>query len=337
MATEQQPGVVYVDHTPTHWAIMPFIDAVPMTLQAVEDLLAQTVPVRVLLVDQGSSEASRRAVDRYIELRGDFRVLCCHYLPALPSLSAVWNTALRMVWDLGEHWALVVNNDVRLAPVTYEALLGAMRGEARPLFVSAVGVREATWRGPGQILLDPQPPYEYDTTGSKGGPDFSCFLITIGGHKLYPFDESLIPAYTEDCDAHRRYMLGGHGDRIYSVNVPFLHLGGGSGTIKQYTPEQRSTWNRAYAGVVARYTQLWGGPPNQETYVVKGDPASARPDVTTPLLQARVQAGDPVLPVLRPELRPEPPPAPSAISLPTRAEVEAEGFTAVSLDEEIPF
>jgi len=129
-----------LDDPNMNWAIMPWIDNVAMTLQAVEDLLAQTVPVRVLLINQGSSEESRRAVDLYIERRGDFRVLCCHYLPALPSLSAAWNTGLSMMWSLGHNWALVVNNDARLAPVTYEALLEGKRAPERPLFVSAVVV-----------------------------------------------------------------------------------------------------------------------------------------------------------------------------------------------------
>ena len=97
----------------------------------------------------------------------------------------------------------------------------------------------------------------------------------------------------EDLDSHRRYMLGGDGARIFSVNLPFLHYA--SGTLKSYTPEQKAKFDRQYAGVVRRYTELWGGPPNQETYTVKGHPGSVCLTVTTPELQRRVQAGESIM------------------------------------------
>ena len=56
-------------------------------------------------------------------------------------------------------------------------------------------------------------------------------------------------------------------------------------------------FDRQYSGVVKHYTTLWGGPPNQERYTIKGDPDSARDGVTTPELQRRVQAGEPAVPV----------------------------------------
>lgn len=120
------------------WVIMPFRNSPEMTLTAVEDALAQTVPTRVLLVDQGASEEDREAIDRWIELRDDHRVLCWHFLPMLPSLSMVWNRALQFVWTLGGTVALVVNNDVRLHRQTVEVLQRALHA-TEALFVSAVG------------------------------------------------------------------------------------------------------------------------------------------------------------------------------------------------------
>lgn len=268
------------------WCLMPFRNNIPMTRQAVEDCLAQSVPTRVLLIDQGASEPDRRAVDDWLDGRPDQRVLVWHWNPPLPSLSAAWNRGLRFVWELGGTEALVVNNDVRLAPSTVQ-VLSKVRTVYDALFVSAVGVKE------GQF--DPVVVFDPELTGAqKGGPDFSCFLLSREGHDKYPFDESFIPCYCEDLDMHRRYMLGGDGARIFSVNLPFLHYA--SGTIKAYSPEERAKFNKGYEQVVQRYTQKWGGPPNQETFFspfdqgVEGVGTAGMPNPpTTPALQAWVQ------------------------------------------------
>lgn len=277
------------DREPT-WVIMPFLNNAEMTLDAVADCLAQTVPTRVLLIDQGASSDTREAIDRFIDERGDHRVLCWHFLPMLPSLSMVWNRALEFVWATSGDSdrlasALVVNNDVRLVPRTLEHLQTALRTR-EALFVSAVGKSERGWceeRWVDWCAVEPGP-------ADLGGPDFSCFLISHAGHWTYPFDEQFIPAFREDLDAHRRYMLGGDGAKIFSVNVPYLHYA--SGTLKAYTPEERQRFNKASEGNRAYYRAKWGGDVNEETYTKPFDPSSAKEGVTTPDLQRRVQAGE---------------------------------------------
>jgi hypothetical protein len=71
----------------------------------------------------------------------------------------------------------------------------------------------------------------------------------------------------EDLDAHRRYMLGGDGHRIYSINAPFLHLKGGSRTINQ-SPEATARFERLRGIGAAHYRRKWGGEPNQERFTV---------------------------------------------------------------------
>jgi hypothetical protein len=238
-----------------HWALIPWLNNPEMTWVAVEDLLGQSLPgVRVLLIDQGASKEDREEIDRRIDARGDRKVLPWHWNPMLPSLSAVWNRALWFVWELGGEEALVVNNDVRLHRDTYRCLLEGME-RMDALFISAVGVRE------GQF--DPEACYSVDPS-ARGGPDFSCFLLSRTGHEKYPFDEQFIPAYHEDLDSHRRYMLGGDGSRIFSVNLPFLHYA--SGTIKEYSPEQRKKFNAGFLRCKEYYIRKWGGPPNEETF-----------------------------------------------------------------------
>jgi len=150
------------------------------------------------------------------------------------------------------------------------------RSEA--LFVSAVGV------APEQF----SPEFEPFDQHARGGPDFSCFLISRACHHRFQFDEGFVPAFCEDLDYHRRLMLAGEGHRIFSVNLPYLHYG--SATLKAMEPGARATveekierQSRAY------YQRKWGGPVNAERFVRPFCQTEDR-DVSTPALQTMVQA-----------------------------------------------
>lgn len=290
-----------------HWAIVPWLNSPEMTWQAVMDLLAQTLPTRVILVGQGVSTEDRAWMDEKIDVFrpvGPPDVLPVYYQPALPSLSALWNRTLRMVWELGGESALVVNNDVRLHPQTYQYLQRVQQRE-RALFVSAVGVKEAGFalRDPKYVYTDydfwdahSDDPDRHGQLLSRGGPDFSCFLITEDCHTRFPFDEAFIPAYHEDLDYHRRLMLECNGHRIFSVNLPFWHLA--SQTLNRSTPEQQARFRAQFDRCRQVYIEKWGGPPNQETFWTPHGlqdeelrrASGPTPPVTTPDLQAWWQA-----------------------------------------------
>lgn len=257
------------------WVVMPAHDCVEMTTQAVLDVLIQTVPTRVLLIDQGSSRASNDAF-RLLAEQHHPRLLLWSHNPPLPCLSAAWNRALDFVWQVGGDRALVVNNDVRLTRVTVERLAEVMdRTEA--WFVSGVGVREGQYDPDfiPNIPLSPAVRDDHSKPLSPGGPDFSCFLLAKAGHAKYRFDERFIPAYCEDLDMHRRYLLGGDGSRIFGVNLPFLHYA--SGTLKGMTPEDKARFQHKYDQVVAAYTRKWGGGPSKELWTRAEDPGSTAP------------------------------------------------------------
>lgn len=275
------------------WCVMPWLNGVEMTWQAVEDCLAQTVPCRVLLVGQGVGLNERQAIEERIDARGDSRVLHWNCLPALPSLSTLWNRALDFVWELGGTEALVVNNDVRLHPVTVGSLrLNQQRTDA--LFVSAIGVREAQfkqWQAEGDQYAD------QTTSGipmnDRGGPDFSCFLITRDCHLHHRFDERFVPAYHEDLDYHRRLMLAGEGHRIFGMNLPFLHYA--SGSTKAMEGAERERFDRKFLACRDYYRAKWGGGPNEETFWSPFDQGgtystAGYPSPTTPNLQRWWQA-----------------------------------------------
>jgi GT2 family glycosyltransferase len=242
--------------------IMPFLNNWDQTRVAIDDVLAQSIPVRLLLVNQGSDDDARRAAQDFTVKNLD-RVRLWNYDPALP-LAACWNKALRSVWQQGAEHAWVVNNDVRLWKETYKTLLDVQQA-SNAWFVTGVGVTEREFEHfadednarTGLMYLD--------APDARGGPDFSCFVITGECHRYFQFDEAFIPAYHEDNDYHRRLQLAGLGDKIFGVNLPFLHYG--SGTLKA-NETLREGWGPRFAACQQYYIQKWGGLPGSETYGV---------------------------------------------------------------------
>lgn len=238
-----------------NWVIMPYIDNLDQTATALRDALDQSLqPISILAIDNGSRQS---ALPFPVE-ELDRRLMFWRYHPALLSLSTVWNTALQMVFDIGEEHALVVNNDVRLPRGLYAALLEVQQ-RTGAWFVSACNVAHGWYDG----MLDQQHLVTPSLLESRGGPDFSCFLITRECHRWFKFDEQFIPAYHEDNDYHRRLQLAGLGHKIFSVPVPYLHYG--SGTLRN-VEHVNVNWNERFQKCREYYIQKWGGPPMAETY-----------------------------------------------------------------------
>jgi len=262
------------------WCVLPVLAGPAITEAALGDLLAQSLPTRILLLNQGVDDDFRDHLERLAEQ--DARIFLWHHQPPLPSLSASWNCALDTVWAMGGTEAVVVNNDVRLSPWTAGHLRHVLKHQ-HALFVSAVGVTAEDFAR----VEKPDPATEIQ----KGGPDFSCFLISRACHERFRFDENFIPSFCEDLDLHRRLLLAGEGSRIFSVNLPYLHLA--SQTLKLLPVEEADRIRRQIETVSrAHYARKWGGPVNQETYLepfggswserAKRDDGTA----TTPYLQA---------------------------------------------------
>jgi hypothetical protein len=265
------------------WILCPFLNRWDLTEPAIGDFLAQTglpEPPQVLAIDTGSSNEVRDAVDAWAEREPRLHVW--HWRPGLPSLSATWNAGLEFVWGQGGEAALVVNNDVRLSPSTYN-YLRYKQDLTNALFVSAVGVREP------QFLEAFAERGTFTDDGTRGGPDFSCFLISRAGHHRYPFDEGFIPAYCEDNDCHRRYLLGGDGARIFSVNLPYLHYGAGTINADQ-DPQALARWAARIDQARAHYRRKWGGDVNAERWTIAFDATTDQDGVTNPELQGEILA-----------------------------------------------
>lgn len=264
---------------------MPILAHLDYTKAAIADVLAQTVPVRLLLINQGADDGIRGELERIAE--ADDRIFLWSHQPPLPSLAATWNLALDYVWAVGGDCALVVNNDVRLRPDTIDLLRRVIFVEGD--FVSCVGVTPEQFDPTEPLIMCDDPDAEHPTL-SKGGPDFSCFLISRTCHTAYRFDEAFVPAFCEDLDYHRRMLLAGDGQRIFSVNVPYLHYG--SATLKTVDDRQRAAINAAIQlGSRRHYHRKWGGEVNHETYLKPFGGGHSKPaevfdgTATTPYLQ----------------------------------------------------
>jgi len=257
------------------WIICVFIDSLEETLPALNDLRHQSVEPQILAIDNGSSLKNWTSVRKWTKNHDG--VLLWRHNPPFPSLAMTWNYALDFVWGQGAMEAMVVNHDVRVHQLTYELLRQTLNSEDA-LFVSALGVLPEQYN-PSETFIS-EIPGERGFDPGKGGPDFSCYLISKECHEKYRFDENFIPAYCEDLDFHRRMLLGGDGKRIFSINIPFAHQG--SGVLRSMTPEKRAALEeRISQGSRAYYEKKWGGPVNHE---IQWRPfnAGSYPDFITP-------------------------------------------------------
>lgn len=251
--------------------IIPFIDLwEKFTQAALYDCYDQKdIESQVLLIDNGSGPEDRRKA--YLQVVLDKRTLLWQHSPCLPSLAATWNAALDFVWDAGGEEALVLNNDTRIHPWTYGLLNRVLRGflhgfqdhkwgENPALFVTGVGVRELQW----QELANQ---YQFNLE-SRGGPDFSCFMLSKECHSKYRFDENFLGAYFEDNDYHYRMQVGGDGSRIFGVNIPYLHFA--SQTVNR-SPEIAAAFAKKFERNRDYYRLKWGGDPGSEAFKVPFD------------------------------------------------------------------
>ncbi len=269
--------------TNPNWIVIPFLDEWEMTKQTLLDCLRMRVGGRrpnVMLVDNGSTPESTGQAVLFTQACNDLIpdvdvLLIGNPAPGIP-LNHAWNIALWQIWEFGGEQALVVNNDVELHEDTFAGLHSVMRRPLSlpaesptnfstwPLLISGIGVTPEQFIHAEQCISAVM-----GYPGNHGGPDFSCFLITRECHAKYPFDPRF--TFAGDWDYHRRLIVGGDGDRIFGVNVPYLHLGNGSQTLKRLRerdPERAQLIADTADQHRALYAEKWGGTFGQETLTV---------------------------------------------------------------------
>lgn len=204
-----------------------------LTKRAVHTALDQTVPVHVLVIDNGSTDSTARWLASKRRRALDEGGSCSVIVPdTYLSLAACWNLGLRTFFRVASITkVLVLNNDVEIRPDSYEMLADYLDLARNPEgLVSMTGTGSSYLGRPGDWSLQ-------DLHRSRiPHPDFSAFLITRDTfYTVGPFDEAYFPAYCEDTDYHVRMHRAG----IKAVKVPLLFYHHGSQTLATAPPEER--------------------------------------------------------------------------------------------------
>jgi len=220
-------------------------NGLPLTKKAVNSALRQDVPVEVLVVSNDCSDGT----DQWLATKP----IATIHTGEQWSLAKCWNVALRALWKAGHTRALVLNNDVEIAPCTAR-LLDAINGP----FVTCVSVG-----GEDQFVVDPEPSLEFLIASKRNHPDYSSWMIrkSVTDRNIW-FNEECWPAYLEDCFHHK--ALHDAGIPAVCVSLPFLHHG--ASTLKQANPGEAARIRRGAEANKQMFKKRYGCVPGTKDY-----------------------------------------------------------------------
>ena len=219
-----------------------------LTRRTLKSALAQDVPVEVLLVDNASSDGT---MQWGMAIATQHQNVTYTRVNEQKSLAACWNLALRDVWRRGGEHALVLNNDVIVAPNTYR-LLEACGDQ----FITTVSVDDEA-----QFEINSN----HRTFERRPHPNFSGFLIRKScWDKVGPFNESYYPAYCEDAEYHIR--MHRNGVRAVCIDLPMLHIGNGANTLRFADPADANLIKRGADRNRDRFLETYGCRPGEPEY-----------------------------------------------------------------------
>ncbi len=208
-----------------------------------DTLLAQSVPVDILVVDNASTDGTAPWL---ISQQHRHPNLYRWSMQEVGSVAYCWNIALRWGWAGGHTEALVVNNDTELLPRTYEMLRDNLGDRG---MLTAVG-------------MDKDPAHPGLVIAYRPHPDYSCYMMAKWAHERVPFDEGYVGGYFEDARSHA--MLYRAGIAADSMDLGFLHRS--SGTLKSATPAEKARIDRNYAANKERFLAQYGCLPGTKAY-----------------------------------------------------------------------
>lgn len=217
------------------WVVILLFNGLEMSKIAIQSLREQTVKPHILAINNGSTDNTQA----WLNTQKDLEVMAF----ARPkSVAGAWNKALQWLFiTQNQQQVLVVNNDVKLRPDTYQRLMEDGGG-----FVTAVGSDD-----PNKIETSGEP----DPSKKRPHPDFSCYMLRRWVYETTgPFNEAFEGAYCEDSDYHiRMHRKGIHAT---SLDLPFYHIGAGS--IKSVDPVLRRQIQKAADANRERFKRMYG-------------------------------------------------------------------------------
>jgi len=212
-----------------------------LTQRCVESVMAQDIPVDLLVIDNGSSDGTvewlREQSNRIMS------VIICHNA----GVSYGWNLGLCIAFDnWNADYCLVIGNDTMLPRWFYRKLLSH-----KALFTTGIAVDQMS-----QIA---DPPSEISVSPN---PDFSAFLIHAPAWKIIgPFDERM-KHYCSDCDYHIRGHRAGVG--MYKISLPYYHER--SSTIRHAPSAERAEIEAQANADRATFRSIYGCIPGEKAY-----------------------------------------------------------------------
>ena len=229
-----------------NWFCMAVRGGLPMTLRAVQSVMAQDCGhVRLVIIDNGTDGTGAKVQKWEPDWKGKIWLVDNSRGPK--SVAASWNEGIAFAFANMERDGygprdqlpvLVLNNDCELSKPTFRVL-----NQIGVPFVTPCSLRT-------QAEVDAMP---IDLNHRTKHPDYTAFMIRRWVFEKVPFDENFRTAYGEDVDHHMRMHQAGI--PAIKVNVPLLSIGGG--TMKA-NPELRGEIMRDAAYNRDRFAAKWG-------------------------------------------------------------------------------
>lgn len=244
------------------WALMLTYGCLDYTRESLFDLLAQDVPMHVLVIVNKPPYPDDTAA--WLTKLNDPRVVVVIRNDNL-GVAGGWNYGLRSIFEMYPEVdeVLVTGNDARLRSDTYRRLAAAPLHSAGCVFTAHTPSLEAMLR---DECPEPLRPPQWDGHPDIGPAHMMRRWLFEG---LAGYDEGFQGIYFEDVDFARRARLK-YTYPLVTMPVPCWHADGGSRWFK-VSQEMDDSHHAPFIACRERYERKWGGLPPNERFTAPFD------------------------------------------------------------------